>query len=114
MPKIVEETFLNRVIHIILFEFISDNQFNPQILALKLNMSRSCLYRKIKSATNLSPCSYIRDIRLQHACVLLKETNMSIKEITFAVGFSNQHYFCSCFKNKFQATPSQFHKQSIN
>lgn len=42
----------------------------------------------------------ITDIRIEATCNLLKNTNLSLKEISFKVGYSNQYYFSSCFKKK--------------
>lgn len=105
-----EESFLNQMIELIQDKYLSDNTFDPSVLASELNMSRSSLYRKIKSLTDLSPSDFIRNIRLKQACVLLKE-DVQIKEVAFAVGFVDQRYFSSCFKNEFGITPTEFQKR---
>lgn len=106
----IEENFLNQIIDLVTKEYLSDSDFEPNILAEKLNISRSTLYRKIKSLTNLSPSDFIRNIRLKHACTLLKDAHIQIKEVAYAVGFFDQRYFSSCFKAEFGMTPSEFQK----
>ena len=106
-----EQKFLNDIIELIQNEFLADDAFDPDTLAERLNISRSSLYRKIKSLTDLSPSDFIRNIRLKQACVLLKDKNTSIKEVAYAVGFVNQHHFSSRFKNEFGMTPSEYQKK---
>ena len=106
----IEEEFLNQTIDIIKNEYLSYNDLDPDMLASKLNISRSTLYRKIKSLTDLSPSDFIRIIRLKQACLMLRDPQISIKEVAFAVGFVDQRYFSACFKNEFGVTPTEFQK----
>ncbi len=73
-------------------------------------MSKSSLYRKIKTMTGLSPIEFIRNIRLKHACQMLKDKSISISEVAYSVGFSDPKYFTSCFKTEFNITPSEYQK----
>ena len=47
----------------------------------------------------------------QAACQLLKDTRMPIREIAGSLGFSNEHYFSSCFKSQMGLTPGKYRKQ---
>lgn len=107
-----EEKFLNQIIEIIKEKCLMGDVFTPDILASELNMSRSSLYRKIKSLTDMSPSDFIRNIRLKQACVLLKDKSTSIKEVALSIGFTDQRYFSSTFKSEFGMTPSEFQKKN--
>lgn len=109
----IEEDFLNQIIDLVKNDYLSSSDFDPGILAIRLNISRSTLYRKIKSLTNLSPSDFIRNIRLKHACFLLRDAHIPIKEVAYAVGFFDQRYFSSCFKTEFGVTPSEFQKSNL-
>jgi signal transduction histidine kinase/DNA-binding response OmpR family regulator/ligand-binding sensor domain-containing protein len=85
-------------------------EFDIEHLASGVNMSKSSLYRKIKSMTGLSPHEFIRNVRLKHACRILKEKPVPIAEVAYAVGFSNPRYFTACFKAEFGATPTEYQK----
>jgi signal transduction histidine kinase/CheY-like chemotaxis protein/AraC-like DNA-binding protein/ligand-binding sensor domain-containing protein len=105
----IDEQFLTNAIKI-----IEDNLLEPDFdvitLSEKLNMSKSSLYRKLKSMTDLSPSDFIRNIRLKQACLLLKNKTITVSEVAYAVGFSDPKYFSICFKNEFNTTPSDFQK----
>ena len=53
---------------------------------------------------------FIRNIKLKHACLMLKDKSISISEVAYAVGFSDPKYFTSCFKSEFNLTPSEYQK----
>ena len=78
-------------------ENISNEQFGVSELANLMNMSRSNLLRKIKKQTELSASQFIRQVRLQKGMELLKETELTVSEISYQVGFSNNSYFIKCF-----------------
>ncbi len=106
-----DEDFLNRVIRII-EEHISDSEFDVGQFADTLHLSKSTLYRKLKTMTGLSPVEFIRNIRLKHACRMLRHPSVSVSEVAYRVGFSDPNYFALCFKTEFGATPSDYRKLS--
>jgi AraC-like DNA-binding protein len=107
----IDEQFLNNAIKII-EEHLSEPEFDVNTFAEHLNMSKSSLYRKIKTMTGLSPIEFIRNIRLKHACQMLKDRSISISEVAYSVGFSDPKYFTSCFKLEFNVTPSDFQRNA--
>ena len=108
----IDEQFLNNAIKII-EEHLSETEFDINTFADHLNMSKSSLYRKIKTMTGLSPIEFIRNIRLKHASQMLKGKSISVAEVAYSVGFADPKYFTSCFKSEFNITPSEYQK-SIN
>ncbi len=107
----IDEQFLNNAIQII-EKYLSESEFDINTFADELNLSKSSLYRKIKTITGLSPIEFIRNIKLKHASIMLKNNTISISEVAYAVGFSDPKYFSSCFKNEFNITPSEFQKNN--
>lgn len=106
----LDEQFLKNAIEII-ERYLSESEFDVNTFAEYLNMSKSSLYRKIKTMTGLSPIEFIRNIRLKHACQMLKDKSISISEVAYSVGFSDPKYFTSCFKTEFNITPSEYQKR---
>ncbi|MBL3655144.1 AraC family transcriptional regulator [Fulvivirga sediminis] len=92
----------------IIHEHISDDSFGPSLLASQLNMSRSQLYKKVKKEFGQSVSILIRNMRLQKALDLLKNTQLNIAEIAYKVGFTDPGYFTRCFKNYYGKSPSEF------
>lgn len=66
-----------------------------------------------KAYTNQSPMNYTIDYRLLKAKERLLETEETISEICFAVGFNNLSYFIARFKKKYGCSPKQFRKRFV-
>jgi AraC-like DNA-binding protein len=77
-----------------------------------MNMSGSMLYRKMKSASSLSPNDYIRLYRLNTAARMLND-GCQIKIVVENVGFSSVSYFTSSFVKHFGITPGEYRNKSI-
>lgn len=71
-------------------------------------MSRSTLTRKLKAITGLTPLEYIRRVKMQHACRMLKDPHTTVNEVALALGYYNRKYFTSCFKEEYGMTPASF------
>ena len=101
----------NRKFSQLLNEIINSNiqneLFGVSELAYELNMSRSNLHRRIKSATGDSVSQYLRKIRLNKALELLNEQSHTISEVAFSVGFGSVNYFSKCFKDHYGYPPSE-------
>ncbi len=102
-----DEIFLTEAINTI-EQHLPETDYNLNKFAEQLNMSKASLYRKIKALTGLSPVEFVRNIRLKHACSLLKNHSGGIADIAYLVGFSDPKYFTACFKNEFGITPSEY------
>lgn len=56
---------------------------------------------------NLSPLDYLNQIRINKAIELLRNTEMSIKEISFTCGFQSPQYFSRIFKKQMGISPRE-------
>ncbi|TRZ45098.1 helix-turn-helix domain-containing protein [Robertkochia solimangrovi] len=97
----------------IVLENISDENFGVSELAMSLHMSRSNLLRKIKKETELSASQFIRNIRLQEAMTMLKDSSLSVSEISFHVGFGSTSYFIKCFREQYGFPPGEAGKNTV-
>lgn len=92
--------------------YVEDHINNPDLsvetLSEAMNMSRVHLYKKLLSLTGNTPSEFIRLIRLQHAEQLLRQSQLSIAEISYKVGFNNPRYFSKYFKEMYGMMPSQY------
>lgn len=55
---------------------------------------------------------YLNTVRLRHACDLLSGTDLSVKEIGFACGYSTAEYFQAVFRKKLSLTPLTYRKNT--
>lgn len=77
-------------------------------LSRKFGYSQGYFCRHFKEITGLSPMIYIRILRLEKAENLIREHNLSLKEIALQCCFSDMSYFTKCFKAHFQLTPTEY------
>ncbi|MFK7774535.1 MAG: ATP-binding protein [Saprospiraceae bacterium] len=84
-----------------------DDQFSVEKLANSLFLSRTQLYRKVKNITGRGPSKLIIEFRLKRARQLLKQSELSIANVAYQVGFSDPNYFGKAYKEYFKTTPSQ-------
>lgn len=103
----LDEQFLSNAVSVI-EEHITETDFDINSFAENMNMSKSSLYRKIKTMTGLPPNEFIRNIRLKHACLMMKDKSITISETPYAMWFSDPHYFTRCFKATFGRIPIEF------
>ncbi|MDZ7755057.1 response regulator [Rhodohalobacter sp.] len=108
----VDQTFLKNSIGII-NKHLTDEEFNTDMFASSLNMSISQLNRKLNALVDQPAGTFIRSVRLQRAVELLNQTDKTIGEICYEVGFNDQAYFSRVFKKQFGKSPSAFRKLSI-
>lgn len=90
------------------------NDIDVNLLADKLAVSISTLYRKMKALTGISTVEYVRKYKMQYAERLLLEGRYTINEISFMVGMNSVAYFRRCFKTEFGETPSDYLKRLKN
>ena len=93
-----------------IFDNMNDTSFGSNELCSAMGMSQSTLYRRMKTICGQSPNEFIQNVRLKYAARLLKETTMTISEISYDTGFSDSSYFSRAFKKCFGLSPKQWRK----
>ncbi|WP_421802730.1 helix-turn-helix domain-containing protein [Flagellimonas sp.] len=91
----------------IVLEHLSDEHFGVSELANAMYMSRSSLLRKCKKQTQLSASQFIRQIRLEEAMELLQDSDLTVSEVSYRVGFGSTSYFIKCFREHFGYPPGE-------
>jgi two-component system response regulator YesN len=82
-------------------------------LADKFSCSESLLVKCFKKQYGTTIMSALMDVRLQKAEEHLKNSRLSIKEISAECGFSEQNYFSKAFKKKFGCSPSEYNQKIL-
>lgn len=101
-----EEGFYSKVTGIIEANLVNE-QFGVSELARATGMSRSNLHRKISSISGKSVSQFIREIRLHKALELLRNSNLTVSEVAYRVGFGSATYFTKCFHDHFGFPPGE-------
>lgn len=81
----------------------------PEI-ARRVGMSEAGFSRFFKKVTGHGFIELARKLRIQRACRLLMQAELSIATICFAVGYSNLSNFNRHFRNEMQQTPSEYRR----
>ena len=68
---------------------MDNSDFNIDTIASTIGLSRSAFFKKLKSLTGFAPVDLVKEIRLNKSIELIKNSDMSISEIAFAVGFKD-------------------------
>jgi len=103
----VDKEFLTRVMQLV-DEHMDDPDFGVEKLARKVAMSPPILYKKIKAVSNMSVNEFVKTLRMKKAAQLLQQTDMTVYEVAFNVGYNDRKYFSREFKKQFGKTPSEY------
>ncbi|MDR6568773.1 Helix-turn-helix domain-containing protein [Chitinophaga ginsengisegetis] len=87
---------------------IKDSNIDIDMLAGHMFMSRTTLYRKIKSLSSLSPKELIDITRLKTAANLIARNEFSFYEISKMIGYSSQSLFSRNFQKYFKMSPNEY------
>ncbi len=70
-----------------------------------IKCNKSYLCREFKLQTGYTPIEYINILRCESANELLKDSDLTVTEIAFAVGFNDSNYFSRVYKSIFGFSP---------
>lgn len=97
--------------------FLMDQEFSqnyleltPEILAQKIRTSVRQLNRIMIQQYNMTFTEKLTATRIEQSKELLKETSLSIKEISQKTGFSNPNYFSRVFQHYQHISASEYRK----
>ena len=87
---------------------MSRGQISLEEMASVMGMGRVPFFHKVRDLTNKTPAELVRDLRLKHACILLKRTNINMSELATNIGFMTAENFIKIFKEKFGLSPLEY------
>lgn len=91
--------------------WLKDNfakEFKLSDVAAQFDMSVRTFNRRFKKANGNTPLQHLQNIRIDVAKDLLKNTNLSIGEISLAIGYLDMGHFAEIFKKNLTVTPSEY------
>jgi transcriptional regulator GlxA family with amidase domain len=92
-------------------EFIEaswDQPLTIEALSVVTGASARSLFHAFKQSRGYSPMTFLRQVRLQRAWLMLntQDPRVSVTDVAYACGFSNLGHFAGYFRAKFGETPS--------
>lgn len=95
--------------------YIDDNFANPMLncesIASYFCYNKKYISTLFKKSFQIGISEYINVVRINSACLLMKERGQSVGEIASAVGFNDPLYFSKVFKRRTGQSPKQFMKE---
>lgn len=95
-----------------------DNNYQRKIsmedVAKSVCVSEKYLCAKFKQYFSIPPQQYLQSVRMKNAKILLKNTNLKIKEISDSAGYESQLSFSSAFKKYIGTSPSDYREKNKN
>lgn len=85
-----------------------DDGLSVQSVARRTGVGYSRLLRVFRQYTGLTPYQYYLQLRIGRSQELLRESDISIKEVAARMSFDNQYYFSRIFKQKTGMSPSEW------
>ncbi len=104
-PNTERDLWVDRVIGLIEAKY--DQPITVQSLAKELSLERNYFTSLFKAKTGWTPSAYLTSVRIEKACILLRETNEPVSAIAAAVGLDARN-FARIFKQIMKKTPRQY------
>ncbi|MDX2431974.1 MAG: ATP-binding protein [Bacteroides sp.] len=101
----LEDKFIGKV-QDMMTQNLGNENFDIPGFSEALSMSRSQLYRKFKTLTNMTIGEYLRTFRLNKAREMLEGGRANVSEAAYRTGFRNLSHFSRTFSNEFGYKPS--------
>ncbi len=96
-------------------DYIENNlteDLNTETLAKKANFSSRHFLRIFASVFNTTPKQYILNLRMNQACKLLLNSNLSISAIASSCGYPDSSYFARLFFEKYEQSPRMYRNRA--
>lgn len=87
-------------------------QIRLEELAEMAHLSERQFSRIFQHNFNQTPIDFLINMRISHACRLLTDTSMNIKQIAYETGFSDPNYFSRVFRKKHKISPVEYRNRN--
>jgi YesN/AraC family two-component response regulator len=80
--------------------------------ARHFNFNSNYLGKVLKKITGNNFIDLVHQIRLSQACILLRNSDVSVQKIANEVGYENINFFYQVFKRKYNCSPAEYRENS--
>ncbi len=106
----LDEEFIQKVYDVLDKNYIQPD-FTVEDFAREMCISKSLLYKKLKSLTGMSISDYVNGYKIKKSLPLLTEGRLNVADIAFKVGFNDPKYFSRVFRKFIGMTPTTYSEQ---
>ena len=96
-----------------LLEALSQTPFSAQVIEERMGLSYKHLSAVFKEATGMTMQAYHTQLRMEQAARLLRQGDISIREVSERLGFTEPFYFTTVFKKQMGCSPSEYRKGAV-
>ncbi len=86
-------------------------KINLNDLARHFHTNRTTLTRQFREVTGLPVMTYLANLRVHLASLMLRNTNVSVMEVMQRVGFIDDTHFTRTFRKYTRSTPSEYRQR---
>jgi len=107
-----DQSFMQRF-----FSLIEENihqKLSVRDIASQLKMGRSSLAKRCQQLLGDPPSKVFASAKIRHAALLLSQPDVSVKEVSYQLGFQNQYHFSRVFKSIMGYPPSEARHRTSN
>jgi two-component system response regulator YesN len=90
------------------------NEVTLTSLAEQFHINSAYLSELFKLHIGQNFSDYLVEVRMKHACELLRDRQLKVIDIAFLTGYSNSGYFSTVFKKHVGQTPAEYRKSALN
>ncbi|MEX2414524.1 MAG: response regulator [Paenibacillaceae bacterium] len=92
----------------------SSKDISLEMIADRVNLSPYYISKLFKEQLGLNYIDYLTECRIERAKSLMCDSELSLKEITFEIGYNDPNYFSRVFRRVYGISPTEYRKRIFN
>lgn len=89
-------------------------EFSIEEICRRCGVSHAKLCRDFKAFAGTSPQKFLKKCRMDYACRLLENTDLTVSEVAYSCGYSDSAHFMKTFKKTTSRTCTEYRKKAKN
>lgn len=88
-----------------------ENRITLEDVLKYVGYSQSHFSSLFKKTTGQSPLAYFNRLKIEHACKLLKQTDLKVNQICYKIGIEDPFYFSRLFSKTMGISPTEYREK---
>lgn len=110
-----DETFLLELVRYIHEHFENkDDELSIHNMTRHFCINRTQFYEKVKQLTSQAPMQFVLHLKMEEAKSLLMNSNQTLTEISYRLGYCNLNHFSRQFKESTGASPKEWRRKELD